>query len=158
MFTSINHVGFAVKNLERSIEFYSGLLGYEPYFDEVYDVPYLGRLVGYPGATQHTAFFRLPGQPDMFLELIEYLHPQPGVVDMDAYNAGNAHLCLACDDLAAALDRVRDLGGDVRTEAGIVQTDYGVYEGTRAFFFRDPDGITVQVVEIPPGVDPAGRR
>jgi catechol 2,3-dioxygenase-like lactoylglutathione lyase family enzyme len=150
-------MGFAVADLERSIAFYTGLLGEGPYFDEVYDVEYLGRLVGHPGAVQHAAFFRLPGQPDLFLELIQYLKPVPGVVDMNAYNAGNAHICLACDDLVAAHDLVVSLGGDVRSQ-GIVETDYGVYEGTRAFFFRDPDGITVQIVELPPGVDPAGRR
>lgn len=157
LFTAVNHVGFAVADLERSVRFYRGLLGEPPYFDEVYDVPYIGRLVGYPGAIQHAAFFRLPGQPDLFLELIQYLHPTPGVVDMEAYNAGNAHLCLACDDLEAARDLVVSLGGQVRTDAGLVTSDHGVYSGTRALFFRDPDGITVQLVEIPAGVDPAGR-
>lgn len=155
-FHAVNHVGFAVADLERSVAFYTGLLGEPPYFDEVYDVPYIGRLTGYPGAIQHAAFFRLPGQPDLFLELIQYLRPTPGVVDMEAYNAGNAHLCLACDDLAAAHDLVVSLGGQVRTE-GAVTSDHGVYTGTKALFFRDPDGITVQLVELPDDVDPAGR-
>ncbi len=155
-FHAVNHVGFAVSDLAQSVRFYSRLLGIAPYFDEVYDVEYIGRLVGYPGAIQHAAFFALPGQPDMFLELIQYLNPTPGIVELQNYNVGNAHLCLACDDLKAAHDLVVEAGGTI-TSQGMVSSDYGVYDGTRALYCRDPDGISLQIVQLPPGVDPAGR-
>jgi len=156
LFHALNHIGFAVGDLDRSVAFYTRLLGEPPYFQEVYDVAYIGEMVGYPGAVQYAAFFRIPGQPDLFLELIQYLHPPAGAVDMEAYNAGNAHLCLATHDLDAAWSHIVEIGGVPRS-ARIVTSDYGVYEGARSMFFRDPDGITIQLVELPPGTDPAGR-
>jgi catechol 2,3-dioxygenase-like lactoylglutathione lyase family enzyme len=155
-FKALNHIGFAVSDLNRSVDFYTQLLGEPPYFDEIYDVPYIGRIVGYPGAIQHAAFFRLPGQSELFLELIEYLHPLPGVVDMESYNAGNAHLCLACDDLHLEYDRIKKIGGTFRSDEPI-SSDYGVFEGARTAYFRDPDGISIQIVQLNEGIDVAGR-
>lgn len=156
LFHALNHIGYAVGDLDRSIEFYTKLLGQPPYFKEVYDVPYIGEMVGYPGAVQYAAFFTIPGQPDMFLELIQYLNPPARSVSMEAYNAGNAHLCLATSDLRTAFDFIVSIGGVPRAK-DIVTSDYGVYSGAKSAFFRDPDGITIQVVEIPEGMDPAGR-
>jgi len=155
-FTAVNHIGFAVADLERSVRFYSGLFDEPPYFDEIYDVEYIGRIVGYPGAIQHAAFFRLPGQPEMFLELIQYLRPEAGIVDMESYNAGNAHLCLVCSDLVAEFERIKKLGGEFRSGSPVT-SDYGVYEGARTAYFRDPDGISIQLVELKEGMDPAGH-
>jgi catechol 2,3-dioxygenase-like lactoylglutathione lyase family enzyme len=153
-FTSLNHIGFAVSDLDRSIRFYSDLLNEPPYFKEIYDVPYIGDLVGYPGAIQYAAFFRIPGQASVFLELIQYLNPVSQKVSMEAYNAGNSHLCLATSDLDAAYHHI---GGKPRSE-NIVTSNYGVYEGARSMFFRDIDEITIQIVEIPEGMDPTGRN
>ena len=75
LFISLNHIGFAVSDLDQSIRFYSDLFNEPPYFKEVYDVPYIGDLVGYPGAVQYAAFFRIPGPSSLFLELIQYLNP-----------------------------------------------------------------------------------
>ena len=152
---ALNHVGFAVSDLSRSIQFYEALLGEEPYFQEIYDVEYIGRVVGYPGATQHAAFFRLPGQ-STFLELIQYLQPPAGRVDMETYNAGNAHLCLQCDNLAAEYERIKSIAGATFRSDGPVDSDYGVYGGARTVYLRDPDGISIQFVEIPGGMDPTG--
>lgn len=156
MFHGLNHIGYAVGDLDRSVEFYTQLFEYPPYFKEVYDVPYIGEMVGYPGAIQYAAFFAIPGQPDMFLELIQYLNPLAGTVSMEAYNAGNAHLCLLTANLRTAFDFIVRIGGVPRAK-DIVTSDHGVYSGAKSAFFRDPDGITIQVVEIPEGMDPAGR-
>ncbi|GAA4750311.1 VOC family protein [Nocardioides endophyticus] len=153
MLTSLNHIGFSVADLDRSIEFYTELLGYPPYFKEVYDVEYVGRIVGYPGAVQYAAFFKLPGDQGLFLELIQYLKPEPRVVDMESYNAGIAHLCLAVDDLDAEFERITAIGGRFRSES-VVQSDYGIYVGARSAYFRDPDDISIQLVELVDGVDP----
>jgi catechol 2,3-dioxygenase-like lactoylglutathione lyase family enzyme len=155
---ALNHMGFSVGDLDRSVRFYTELLGVPPYFRERYDVPYIGRMVGYPGAIQEAAFFRLPEQADVFLELIQYLEPAAGAVRMEAYNAGNAHLCLTCEDLDAEYARLAAVDGVSFRSDGPVSSDYGVYTGARGLFLRDPDGILIQLVEIPPDIDPAGRR
>jgi catechol 2,3-dioxygenase-like lactoylglutathione lyase family enzyme len=154
---AVNHFSYSVSDLDRSIDFWTKLLESEPYFHELYaDIPYIGDLVGYEGAIQHAAFFRLPGQPDAFLELIQYLHPQPERVAMQVYNVGISHLCFATDDLEATRQLVESIGGTVKSKR-MTTSDYGVFTGTKSLFFTDPDGISVQLVELPEGVDPAGR-
>jgi catechol 2,3-dioxygenase-like lactoylglutathione lyase family enzyme len=47
-FSALDHVGITVSDMDRSIEFYSLLLGEEPMFRETWnDIEYVGRVVGY---------------------------------------------------------------------------------------------------------------
>ena len=60
-FSVLDHVGFSVASLNRSIPFYTALLGEEPLLRKKWDVEYVGRVVGYPGLVLEAAFWRLPG-------------------------------------------------------------------------------------------------
>ena len=114
---------------------------------KTWDVEYISRILGYPGVKIECAFWTLPG--GITLELIEYLEPPPGAVDMETYNAGNAHLCLVVDDLDADLARLgRELG-----IAGIEAVDipWGPYAGGKACYLRDPDGISIQLMQVASG-------
>jgi catechol 2,3-dioxygenase-like lactoylglutathione lyase family enzyme len=146
-YTALDHVGFAVSSLDRSVTFYTELLGEGPVLRKVWDVEYVGRIVGYPGVKLDCAFWRLPG--GTILELIEYLDPEPGRVDMETYNAGNAHLCLVTEDLHADYERLRDMAEFRNPEP--VQIPWGPYEGGWAAYLRDPDGISIELLQEPPG-------
>lgn len=146
-YTALDHVGFAVSSLERSIPFYNFLLGEEPVLRKIWDHEYVGRIVGYPGLKLDAAFWRLPG--GTILELIEYLHPPPAQVDMETYNAGNAHLCLVTDDIHADIERLR--GHAELRHPEPVEIPWGAYKGGWALYIRDPDGISIEVLQEPPG-------
>ena len=68
---------------------------------------------------------------------------------METYNAGNAHLCLVVDDLAADFDRL--LGRVAFRDPEPVEIPWGPYSGGKACYLRDPDGISVELIELPPG-------
>ena len=147
LYSGLDHVGFAVGDLDRSVDWYTFLLGEPPLLRKTWDVEYVGRIVGYPGVQMEGAFWRLPG--GTVLELLEYLDPRPGRVDMETYNAGNAHLCLVVDDLAADFERLR---GHVRfRHPEPVDIPWGPYTGGRACYLRDPDGISIELIQLPPG-------
>jgi catechol 2,3-dioxygenase-like lactoylglutathione lyase family enzyme len=146
-YSALDHVGFAVSNLDRSVEFYSLLLGESPTLRKVWDVEYVGRIVGYPGNKLDAAFWRLPG--GTILELLEYLEPKPGRVDMETYNAGNAHLCLVTDDLHADFERLR--GHATFRSPDPIEIPWGPYKGGWAAYIRDPDGISIELMQVPPG-------
>jgi catechol 2,3-dioxygenase-like lactoylglutathione lyase family enzyme len=146
-YSGLDHVGFAVGDLDRSVEWYTFFLGEPPLLRKTWDVEYVGRVVGYPGVKMEGAFWRLPG--GTVLELLEYLDPRPGRVDMETYNAGNAHLCLVVDDLAADFERLR---GQVEfRDPEPVDIPWGPYRGGRACYLRDPDGISIELIQLPPG-------
>jgi catechol 2,3-dioxygenase-like lactoylglutathione lyase family enzyme len=153
-FEALDHVGFAVSDLDRSVEFYSVLLEEPPLLRKVWDVEYVGRVVGYPGLRLEAAFWNLPGE--VVLELLQYLDPRPGRVDMETYNAGNAHLCLVTKDLHRDFARLQGVAEFRSSEP--VEIPWGPYKGGWAAYLRDPDGITIELIALPPGgvsFDPA---
>jgi catechol 2,3-dioxygenase-like lactoylglutathione lyase family enzyme len=147
LLTKLDHVGYAVSDLDRSVSFYSHLLEREPRLRKTWNVEYLATAQGYPGLEVEAAFFELPG--GVMLELVVYKHPSPQLVDMETYNVGNAHLSLVTHDLHALFERLRGWG-TFRSEAP-VRIAWGPYEGGYVARVRDPDGITIELVEHPPG-------
>jgi len=146
-YRTLDHVGFAVSDLDRSVEWYSFLLGKPPVVRKTWDLEYVGRMLGYPGVVLECALWELPG--GTVLELIRYHDPDPVVVGMETYNVGNAHLCLVVDDLAAEFERLRGRATFAHPEP--VEIPWGPYEGGKACYVRDPDGISIQLMEHPPG-------
>ena len=146
-YTGLDHVGFAVSNLDQSIEWYSMFLDEPPILRKTWDVEYVGRIVGYPGVKMEGAFWRLPG--GTVLELLQYLYPDPGRVDMETYNVGNAHLCLVVDDLDADFERLR--GRVEFRDPEPVEIQWGPYTGGKACYLRDPDGISIELMQLPAG-------
>jgi catechol 2,3-dioxygenase-like lactoylglutathione lyase family enzyme len=85
------------------------------------------------------------------LELLQYRNYGPGIVDMESWNAGNAHLCLVTDDMDADFARMRAAGYDTFRSAQPVPIPWGPYTGGVACYLRDPDGISIELMEEPPG-------
>jgi catechol 2,3-dioxygenase-like lactoylglutathione lyase family enzyme len=66
------HAGITVSDLDRSLDFYCGLLGIELLWRRLYEEPEIGRIVGVPDATGFDiAMLQLPGG-DVQVELLEY--------------------------------------------------------------------------------------
>jgi catechol 2,3-dioxygenase-like lactoylglutathione lyase family enzyme len=147
LFTGLDHVGFSVSDLDRSVSWYTEFFGDPPQLRKVWDVEYVSRIVGYPNCKMDCAFWRLPG--GTILELIQYLEPPVGIVDMESYNAGNGHLCLVTKDLAADFERLR--GRVEFRDPDPVRIPWGPYEGGWACYLRDPDGISIELMQLAPG-------
>jgi catechol 2,3-dioxygenase-like lactoylglutathione lyase family enzyme len=143
----LDHVGFAVADLDRSIDFYRKLLEREPAARRLYRERYVAEVLGYEEIEIDTAFFELPG--GTVFELLEYRTPAGRWVDMETANPGNAHICLVVEDLEREFDRLAQAGVAFRSERP-VEIPVGPYKGGRSVYFRDPDGISIQLLEPPP--------
>ena len=149
MITGIHHFALTVSDADRSIAFYETLLGVPMITRKTWDVPYVGEIVGYADLVLEGAFFQLPN--GVILELLEYKTPPAGVVDMESYNAGNAHLCLVTDDMTADYVRLQAAGYNTFRSEAPVDIPWGPYRGGRACYLRDPDGTSIELLEEPPG-------
>ncbi|GAA3952206.1 hypothetical protein GCM10023085_38440 [Actinomadura viridis] len=145
MLTGVSHIGFTVADVNAAAAFYERLFGRPPEVRRIYDAPYTSDQVGYADARLDIAVFRVPGG-DVRLELIQYLHPLGVPVDIETNNPGTAHLCLVSDDLPAEFARMRALGARPRS-AGPVLITSGPNRGRRVAYFRDPQGLTIEIVE-----------
>ena len=156
--TGLDHVGFSVSDLDRSIGFYRLLLEREPVMRRLYPEQYVAKVVGYDVVDLDAAFFEM-GESGVILELLEYRRPTSACVDMETYNVGNAHLCLIVRDLQAEYERLIPHGVAFRSEAP-VDIPIGPYKGGKACYLRDPDGISIELLEPPPsgGPDFSGEK
>lgn len=148
-YRSLDHVGIVVKDLKASIEWWTRFLGEGPFDVKTWlaseSEDYVGRLLDYPDCDMLGAFWALPG--GTVLELLEYHNPEPGFVDMETYNVGNTHICLETHDIHADYERIKG-SADFRSDAPIEST-FGPYKGTLALYLRNPDGVSIELVEFP---------
>lgn len=144
--THLEHVGFTVSDLDRSIRFYRDLLGLDLLWERVYEEEYVRTAVGYPSLRLRCAFLAVPGST-VTLELLEYQNVSRQAVDLQRANPGNAHLALGVRDLDEMYQRLKQAG--VEFVSKVVISDAGHYQGTKIVYLLDPDGISVQLMQLP---------
>ncbi|MCU1580312.1 MAG: Glyoxalase/bleomycin resistance protein/dioxygenase [Rhodoglobus sp.] len=145
---SVWHVGFSVADLERSISFYRNALGLELKHRQTGDNPYTRTLVGYDDAVIHVAQFTIPGAvppSGHVLELIEYEVPRGESIAPSNARIGSGHLAFEVDDIQATAARVVESGGSLVSNP--VAITAGINAGGWAVYFRDPDGITLELIQ-----------
>jgi len=123
----ILHTMIRVGNLQRSIDFYTDVLGMKLLrTSENAEYKYTLAFVGYGKNPDHAE-----------LELT-YNH------GVETYEQGTAygHLAIAVPDAAQACERVRSKGGEVTREAGPVKGG-----STVIAFVTDPDGYKIELIE-----------
>jgi len=121
------HTMIRVGNLEKSIAFYTEVLGMK-----------LLRQHDYPEGKFTLAFV---GYCDEASNAVIELTYNYGV---DRYEQGNAfgHIALAVPDAAAACDAIRQRGGKVVREAGPMK-----HGSTIIAFVEDPDGYKIELIQ-----------
>lgn len=139
-----HHTGLQVESLDRSLEFYCGVLGFELVFRWNPRADYIEELVGYPGVDLHSAILRMPGT-DVALELLEYRNVERHAVDTRTANPGTAHIAFFAEDLDELYTELRARGAG--TVSPPVTPTIGPNKGGRAVYMYDPDGIRVEFIQ-----------
>ncbi len=148
------HPGITVKDVEGSLRFYGGTLGIEHTVSQVSDQPYLELVTGVPGCSLKIGFARIEGD-DVPLEFIEYVNPAPGHALTGFGITGTPHLCWQVDNLDTAYDRLLAEGiGFCGEPHLLVDGPWGEAQGV---FLRDPDGLLVELIELPGAQNGSGR-
>lgn len=144
------HFSFTVSNIDRSIEWYTSVLGLELVHRQRQENEYTPILVGIPGAVLEVAQFLVPGVPPArsthVLELVEYVTPrgQPSF-ELPTNDVGCPHLALLVTDIHERFQRMREQGVEFRNPP--VKITEGANVGGFACYFRDPDGITLELLQ-----------
>jgi catechol 2,3-dioxygenase-like lactoylglutathione lyase family enzyme len=146
---ALHHVGLGVRDLDRSVAFYHDVLGlsFELAPTEWFEGPHLQRALGVDGpASLRIAIFRV-GDGQTWLELLEYRQPPSPTERALPQNAvGAAHVALFVDDIRATVAELHARGVTFNSDVNVI--DDGPLAGWRWVYFRDPDGHTLELVEV----------
>jgi len=119
-----DHAGIKVADMDRSLQFYCGLLGFE--IQEDLDI--FGRR------------FVFVGNESTSMEIEQ---GNPGDTQMDPrFQTGQNHLAFLVDDVRALVERLKSQGVPVVLEPLSTRPDRVVS------FIEDPDGIFIQLIEL----------
>ena len=140
---TFSHLGICVSDLDRSLAFYVGALGFEPY--ESHEIGNdFARLLEIDGdVTLRSRFLRRDG---VSIELLHFTTPAAdgAGVRRPINKLGLTHLSLRVDDVDGVAAAIKAHGGEVlehtRTTLG-EQLDF--------LYCTDPDGTRIELMSLP---------
>jgi catechol 2,3-dioxygenase-like lactoylglutathione lyase family enzyme len=141
-----DHTGITVANLERSLAFWQGVLGFELSHRAHHTGDLASEVTGVPGAEILLAVLKGYGHK---IELLEYLAPADRKhVDLRPCDVGSVHVALTVDNLDAVLSALAASGWKAAGKPQTLKT--GPNAGKRVIYVRDPDGTTIEFMQPPP--------
>ncbi len=148
---SVEAVGLTVSDMDRSVDFFTRVLDFEKVADrEVSGVGY-EHLEGVFGLRMRLVRMRLG---DETIELSEYLAPKgrPLPADSRSNDRWFQHLAIIVSDMNRAYARLREHRVEHASSGPQRLPDWNPGAGgVRAFYFKDPDGHPLEILEFPDG-------
>ena len=147
--TAVDSVGMTVSNLDRSVEFYSKVLSFEKVSEVEVSGGEYDRLQGVFGLRMLVARLQLG---DEYIELTEYLTPKgrPIPVDSRSNDRWFQHIAIIVRDMDRAYHWLRKNRVEhISPEPQRLPEWNPNAGGIRAFYFRDPDGHPLEILQFP---------
>jgi glyoxylase I family protein len=135
-----SHVCIRVSAMERALDFYGEMLGFDVVFDVELSGPSLEQVTGEPGARGRMVGGLVGGTSIELLEITSQVTPASAATGPAL---GYTNISLAVDDLEAAHEAMAAAGTDPEPIVDI--------GGVRMFFISDPDGTPIEIIQYPNG-------
>ena len=149
MISGVHHFSFSVTNIQRTIDFYTRVLGVKLQSQGRNKYETLGTAlfgtrwgINQPHADLELAVMNIGGTR---VEFIEYKDPKPQTYHKNPSIAGSAHLALQVDNIIETRRKLEEAGVEFHSsintymESGKIEWQW--------CYFRDPDGIVLELVQ-----------
>jgi len=140
----VQHIAISVSDMEKALEFYSGLLGLEVMMDmELENDPTIQAMFGLKEIKMRYVLFLGKGAR---LNLLEFKHPRGENVakKLRPYDHAIHHLAFVVDDVEAAYHELSAKGVEFISPP----QDTGL---AKAATLRGPDGVSLELFQLPMG-------
>lgn len=142
MIHSIHHPCICVRDMEKSLSLYQVLLGLEKVQDMIFEGEMIEKLLEITAPKFRIVHLKVG---EDILELMEFIQPEgEDKAHMMPNDLGITHFCFRVEDAEQVFASIRDAGYPFSTD-GPVTTPTGRKVG----YFRDPDGILVEILQEP---------
>lgn len=106
---------FTISDIDRTVEFYTKLLGFEVVHRQRQSNEYTRKFVGYPDADHEAVMLRIPGDKHVgisshLLELNQYYSPKGEKVDIQTCNTGAVHMAFVVHDIHDTFEFLKSNG------------------------------------------------
>jgi catechol 2,3-dioxygenase-like lactoylglutathione lyase family enzyme len=157
--TSIDSIGITVDDMDRAVDFYTKVLGFEKVDQREVAGEQYERLYGVFGMRLVVATLRLG---DERIDLMQFIAPRgrPEPVDSKSNDRWFQHVAIIVSDMDRAYAWLREHKVEHASTAPQLLPAWNPNAGgISAFYFRDPDGNHLEVLHFPEGKgDPKWHR
>lgn len=145
MLKGMFHTGFVVKDIDRTIEFYTEVMGLQLVGRTERSGDFASKLLAFPDAHIKGAFVELGDGHQ--LELIQYINPPVGAGNLQRNDAGASHLAFFVADIDAFYAEKSGRGLTFNSDPASLYADDGKLL-RKALYAQDPDGNWLEFVEL----------
>jgi len=143
MITGFNHTSFTVADMDKSVQFWTEMLGFKVASLSPRQGDWQEAVTGIADASLMVAHLYGHGH---HVEFVQYVRgaidggpPQPALT-------GAAHICFEVDDIVQTWNEF--LAAGATSQGRIVSVSDGPGKGCLAGYIRDPNGIIVELLEL----------
>ncbi len=144
MIKGFNHTSFTVTDIDRAVRFWTATLGFEARSVSPRAGDWQARVTGVPGAELNVAHLYGYGAHIEFIQYTSGASPAPRI---SPSMACAAHVCLEVSGIEETWKRLIAAGASAQGEVALV--DNGPVRGLKAGYLRDPEGILIELIEVP---------
>jgi len=156
---AVEAVGMTVGDMDRSVAFYADVLSFEKVSDTEVTGSAYEHLQGVFGLRMRVVRMRLGEE---FIDLTAYLAPRgrPIPVDSRSHDRWFQHIAIIVGDMDRAYQWLRRHKVEHASPGPQRLPDWNINAaGIRAFYFKDPDGHALEILQFPPDKgDPKWHR
>ncbi|TLD43090.1 MAG: Glyoxalase family protein [Candidatus Jettenia ecosi] len=150
MIHAVDHINLVVSNLERSVQFYTKLLGFKEIRRAHLEGDWIESVVGLKNIHADVVYVVAPaGEPR--LELLCYTSPRGEILSINslANTIGLRHIAFRVENIHTVARHLKEAGIKVISEPAAVPTSTVTHDAGHKIlcYFLDPDGILLELAE-----------
>ena len=140
MVQKLNHIGLGVEDLERSVEFYTDVMGMTVDYRAYHKGDAISEVVGVENAVLNVCVVK---KGACRIELIEYRDREPNPQEYKRQNEpGLIHISFAVSSVDEAYARIKDFGYKAYSDPMVTREN-----GPKICYVKGPDNVIIELYE-----------